>query len=85
MRHSLRSAALTLASLPLCRIPGFRKASAAPAQLLINSVGADKFRSAVAENVLSATLEEALAPVEKNGFQGVPLRVCWCMRAQRGL
>ena len=64
-------------------MPGFRKASAAPPQLLINTVGIDKFRNSVAEHLLQATLEEALAPVEKNGFQGapllrlaLPLRVC---------
>ena len=51
-------------------MPGFRKASAAPPQLLINTVGIDKFRNSVAEHLLQATLEEALAPVEKNGFQG---------------
>ena len=77
------SAALTLARPAARRVPGFRKASAAPPQLLINTVGIDKFRNSVAEHLLQATLEEALAPVEKNGFQGapllrlaLPLRVC---------
>ena len=58
-------------------MPGFRKASAAPPQLLINTVGVDKFRNSVAEHLLQATLEEALAPVEKNGFQGAPLLLCF--------
>jgi hypothetical protein len=56
---------------PACaRVPGFRKASAAPPQLLINTVGPDKFRNAVAEHLLQATLEEALAPVAESAFSG---------------
>ena len=49
-------------------MPGFRKASAAPPQLLINTVGPDKFRNAVAEHLLQATLEEAMAPIAANAF-----------------
>ena len=51
-------------------MPGFRKASAAPPQLLINTVGPDKFRNAVAEHLLQATLEEALSPVAETAFSG---------------
>jgi FKBP-type peptidyl-prolyl cis-trans isomerase (trigger factor) len=50
-------------------LPGFRDASKAPASVLVNAVGQAKFRAAVVEHVLQATLEEAMAPVADVAFK----------------
>ncbi len=51
------------------KLPGFRSAAAAPARVLVNAVGAAKFKAAVVEHVLQATMEEAMAPIQANAFK----------------
>ena len=50
-------------------LPGFRNAATAPARVLVNAVGQAKFKAAVVEHLLQATMEEFMTPVRAVAFQ----------------